>query len=109
MWIDTYTGKREFRHIGLTDDDRPCGTQALYNDRILRCLWRIAHDFGACRGDFTSHVEQIFDRNDSSIQRTQRNSECCAGIGRYGFCVRRFRIDLRKNSSTLVASRCNFL
>ena len=91
----------EFGHLRLADDDRAGRPQALDDGRV-GCGRRLAaqHD-GAGPRRLAGDVEEVFDRDDASVQRTQRPAGRKAGVGGFGFSPRRGLVQRREHLAAL--------
>ena len=100
---DTRVGK--FAHVGLGDDDRSARAKTPDHRCIGgRRLAFLGERLGADARDFTGNIEKIFDADDRSIERPQRNSGPCANICRVGCGFRLVPID-REASPRALAFR----
>jgi len=84
MRIEAETGECELHHVRLADDHGSGLPQPAHDARVTGGGCRIAQGNGARCGSFASDIEQILDRDDRSVERSQLHTGLSAGIGRVG-------------------------
>ena len=101
MMIDADTGKSQFRHVGFANNHRAALTQPPHDCRVLAFGRRSLVNEAAGRRWLTCHTEQILDRHNPSVQRSQRYPIARPRIGRVSCGARRFRIEFGETPRAL--------
>ncbi len=93
MGIDADRGKRELAHIRLGDDHASRGAQPPHDCGIGRSGRRIGENPRTRARRLAFDIEEILDREDRAIQRTERNTCTRSCVGRIGRGTRRLRVE----------------
>jgi hypothetical protein len=100
MGIRTEAVKGEFGHIGLGDDHGTSAAQPANHQRINSRRRAFFGQYSrACARDFARHVEQVFDAYNCTVERSERDSEFGACIGRIRGGARGLSVDSKTGAA----------
>ena len=101
MRIKANRRKGKFGHMGFSDDDHTRITQTTHNRCILFRRRRIATNEGTCKRWLSGNIEEVLDRNDAPVERTDNPALPPARVGSIRLSTCLPRIDLAENTLIL--------